>query len=223
MKRPRLATVLLAGYVGLSLLDVTAELTDRQLLARLLMLLLMPVLAGHLWLSGARGPLARWVLVGRGFAWLGDGFGDPLLLKLVFFLGTQIAYSLAFRPYWRSSVLARPVARVLYAVVLGALIVVVSLQAGELLVAVAVYGASLALMVALATGVSRLAAVGAVSFLVSDTVLGYGAFVDPPATPAVRALVMATYLGAQLLIVLAVRREAVSGPGSGGGPVDGRL
>jgi uncharacterized membrane protein YhhN len=221
MKRRRLATVLLAAYVGLSLLDVTAELTDQQLLARVLMLLLMPVLAGHLWLSGARGPLARWVLLGLGFAWLGDGFGDPLLLKLVFFLGTQIAYALAFRPYWRSSVLTRPVARILYAAVLGALIVVLSLQASELLVAVAIYGTSLALMVALATGVSRLAAVGAVSFLVSDTVIGYGAFLDPPPTPGLRALVMVTYLAAQLLIVLAVRRRAAAA-GSGDGGVGGR-
>jgi uncharacterized membrane protein YhhN len=216
MRRGHLATVLLMAYVVAAVLDVTAELTDQERLARALMLVLMPLLAGHLWLSGARGPLARWVLVGLGFAWLGDGFGDPLLLKLVFFLGTQIAYAVAFRPYWRSGVLARPVARVLYAAVLGALIVVVSRQAGELLVAVAVYGASLALMVALASGVGRLATVGAVSFLVSDTVLGYGAFVDPPATPAVRALVMATYLAAQLLIVLAVRRRSAAGSGRGG-------
>jgi uncharacterized membrane protein YhhN len=76
-------------------------------------------------------------------------------------------------------------------------------------------------MVALATGVNRLAGLGAVTFLVSDTVLGYGAFVDPPPAPVIRALVMATYLVAQLLIVLAVRRHATA-LGSGDGAADGR-
>ncbi len=39
--------------------------------------------------SGPRDAVARWVLVGLGFAWLGDCLGDPLLLKIAFFFGTQ--------------------------------------------------------------------------------------------------------------------------------------
>jgi uncharacterized membrane protein YhhN len=222
MRARRAATAVLAAYAVLSLVDVAAELTGQLLLTRVLMLVLMPLLAGHLWLSGAGGPLSRWVLVGLGFAWLGDGFGDPLLLKIIFFLGTQAAYALGFRRYWRSSVLARPVARVLYGAAVGALIVGLSTQAGGLAVAVMVYGASLALMLALATGVNRLVAVGAVSFLVSDAVLAYAAFVAPSPTPVLRAVVMATYLVGQLLIVLGVRREAAAAQGSGDGGPGGR-
>jgi hypothetical protein len=39
---------------------------------------------------------------------------------------------------------------------------------------------------------SRLATLGGVIFLVSDLVLAYGAFVDPPASAGTRALIMAT-------------------------------
>ena len=163
MEPPAAATACLAAYAVLSVADVVAELTDQSLLTRLLPVALMPLLAGFLWWSGPRDAVARWVLVGLGFAWLGDSLGDPLLVKIAFFLGAQLAYCLAFRPRWRSSLLARPGPRIAYAVGLGALVVVVSLQAGSLLVAVLVYGASLALMVALATGVSRLATVGALT------------------------------------------------------------
>ena len=186
------------------------ELADQALPARLLPLFLMPLLAGFLWFSGPRPMIVRWVLVGLGFAWLGDAFGDPLLLKIAFFFGTQLAYCLAFQPFWRCSLLARPTARIVYAAALGALVVAVSLQATGLLAAVLVYGASLALTVALATGVSRLATAGALTFLVSDLVLAYGAFIDRPTAPAVGAVVMATYLPAQLMIVLATRRVATA-------------
>jgi hypothetical protein len=204
----RVAIAFLVAYVGLSMVDVVAELADRSSLTGPLMMVLMPLLVGFLWSSGPRTAIASWVLVGLGFAWLGDAFGDPLLLKIAFFFGTQVAYCLAFRPYWRSSLLARPTARIVYAAGLGVLVVAVSLRASSLLAAVLVYGASLALTVALATGVSRLATAGALTFLVSDLVLAYGAFIDPPAEPVVDALVMATYLSAQLMIALATGRVA---------------
>jgi YhhN family len=210
----RIATVCLAAYAALAVADVVAELLDHALLIRLLPIALMPLLAGFLWWSGPRDAVTRWGLVALGFAWLGDTLGDPLLLKIAFFFGTQLAYCLAFRRRWHLSLLARPGPRIAYAVGLGALIIAVSLQASSLLFAVVVYGASLALTVALATGVNRLAAVGAITFLVSDLALAYGAFVDPPAAPAVSALVMSTYLTAQLLLVLGVRRmtPATTGP-----------
>ncbi|HZA73732.1 MAG TPA: lysoplasmalogenase family protein, partial [Propionibacteriaceae bacterium] len=102
METRRMAIAFLVAYVGLSIVDVVAELADRSGLTGLLMMVLMPVLAGFLWSSGRRTAIVSWVLVGLGFAWLGDAFGDPLLLKIAFFFGTQLAYCLAFRPYWRS-------------------------------------------------------------------------------------------------------------------------
>ncbi len=223
MNPRRAATACVATYAVLSVADVAAELTDQSMLTRLLPVALMPLLAGFLWLSGPRDAVTRWVLVSLGFAWLGDSLGDPILVKIAFFFSAQVAYCLAFRPRWRSSLLARPGPGIAYAVGLGALVVGVSLQAGSLMVAVLVYGASLALMLALATGVSRLATVGALTFLVSDLLLAYGAFIDPPTSPTVGALVMTTYLVAQLLIVLGVRRKAAATTGPTTEAVAGRL
>jgi hypothetical protein len=62
-----IATGCLAAFVALPLLDVAPELSDQDLVACLLPVALMPLLAGYLWLSGARSLIARWVLVGLGF------------------------------------------------------------------------------------------------------------------------------------------------------------
>ena len=200
----------MVAYGVVAAADVLAELGDVYLLTRILPVLLMPLLAGFLWWSAPHTTVARWVLVALAFAWLGDCLGEPLLFKIGFFFLTQVAYCLAFWSRWRYSLLARPGPLVAYAVVMAVLIAAVSLQAGSLWAAVIGYGASLALMVALATGVSRVATLGAVVFLVSDLVLAYGVFVDPPASSVNRALVMATYLLAQLLIVLGTRRQAAA-------------
>ena len=210
MRHRQAATVSLVAYGVVATADVLAELTDASLLTRILPVLLMPLLAGFLWWSAPRTTVARWVLLALAFAWLGDWLGDPLVLKIGFFFITQVAYCLAFQSRWRYGLLARPVPLVVYGVVMAVLIAAASIQAGPLWAAVLGYGASLALMVALATGVSRVATVGAVVFLISDLVLAYGIFVDPPASSVNRALVMATYLLAQLLIVLGTQRQATA-------------
>ena len=74
---------------------------------------------------------------------------------------------------------------------------------------VIIYGLLLSMMVALASGVNRLAATGAVMFLVSDLILGYEFFLSTAESPLLGALVMGTYLPAQLLI-RARRRQAHS-------------
>jgi uncharacterized membrane protein YhhN len=209
VRHRRVAAVSLVAYVVVAVADVLAELSDAYLLTRLLPVLLMPLLAGFLWWSAPRTTVARWVLLALGFAWLGDCLGYALLVKIIFFFGTQVAYCLAFLPRWPYSLLRRPGPLTAYAVVSGALIAAVSLRAGPLSIPVIVYGISLVLMIALATGVSRLTTLGAVVFLVSDLVLAYGVFVDPPASPVNRAAVMATYLLAQLMIVLGTRRQAM--------------
>jgi uncharacterized membrane protein YhhN len=210
VRHRRAAAASLVAYLVVAAADVLAELSDAYLLARLLPVLLMPLLAGFLWWSAPRTTVARWVLLALGFAWLGDCLGYALLVKIIFFFGTQVAYCLAFRPRWRYSLLRQPGPLTAYAVVTAVLLAVVSSRAGPLAIPVIVYGISLVLMIALATGVSRLATVGGVIFLVSDLVLAYGAFVDPPASAATRALIMATYLSAQLMIVLGTRRQAAA-------------
>ena len=79
--------------------------------------------------------------------------------------------------------------------------------------AVLVYGLCLGTMAVLATGVHRLAWVGGAFFLVSDGLIAIDAFSDLD-LPAHDVSVMATYVVAQLLLVLGViRRGASGGPG----------
>ena len=65
-------------------------------------------------------------------------------------------------------------------------------------------------MALLATGLGRAAGVGGAVFVVSDSLIALDAF-GTLTLPAHSVWVMATYLTAQLLLVLAVRETASSG------------
>ena len=188
--------------------DVVAELLHYQALVATLPMILMPLLAGYLWWSSPPSRLRTVTLVALGFSWLGDWLGDPMLVKIIFFLGAQIAYCVALWPGRRRGLLSRPGPLVAYAVGMIALIGLVASQAGALWLPVVVYGTSLFLMVALASGISRLTLIGALLFVASDLTIAYGAFLDPAAAERNGALIMASYLTAQLLLVLGPRRWA---------------
>ena len=72
-----------------------------------------------------------------------------------------------------------------------------------------IYGLLLSLMVALASGVSRLAAAGAVLFLISDLILGYEFFLSTAEVPCSVLLVTGALPAGPLLIV--PRRRAACG------------
>jgi uncharacterized membrane protein YhhN len=134
----------------------------------------------------------RAIIVGLAFAFAGDFFlmlpGDYFLYGLVCFLLTHCAYIYALtrdaRPFGRWPVFAG------FAVV--ALVMVAGLWnavPGAMRLPVAVYAAALAFMAAQAVSrasqmpqgtpteaAARLAAVGGVLFLISDTILAYGRF-----------------------------------------------
>ena len=207
MNRSRRAQACLVGYGLASLADVVAELVHHQGLVATLPMILMPLLAGYLWWSSPPSRLRTVTLVALGFSWLGDWLGDPMLVKIIFFLGAQIAYCVALWPGRRRGLLSRPGPLVAYAVAMIALIGLVAGQAGALWLPIVVYGSSLFLMVALASGISRLTLVGALLFVASDLTIAYGAFLDPAAERN-GALIMASYLTAQLLLVLGPRRWA---------------
>jgi len=114
----------------------------------------------------------------------------------------------ALWPGRRHGLLSRPKALVAYALAMIALIGLVASQADALWLPVVVYGTSLFVMVALASGISRLTLIGALLFVGSDLTIAYGAFLDPAAAERTGALIMASYLPAQLLLVLGPRRWA---------------
>ena len=97
-----------------------------------------------------------------------------------------------------------------YVIPLIAVIGLVAASSGSLALPVAVYGASLAVMAVLATGISRLTGVGGTLFLLSDIVLAVDFFVAPGAIPYAAFVNMALYLPAQLMITLGVLQEVTA-------------
>ncbi len=206
--RRRAAWVCVAAYAVLSIVDVVGEARAIPVLVFALPLILMPLLAAFTLLTVRRSQIRSLLLVALIFAWLGDCLGFSALLKIIFFLGTQIAYCVAFWPMRSRSLLARRGPLIGYALLMIAVVIFVATRSQALALPVIIYGLLLSLMVALASGVGRLATAGAVLFLISDLILGYDFFLSSTDSPLLGALVMGTYLAAQLLIVLGVVRHA---------------
>ncbi|MEZ0447794.1 lysoplasmalogenase [Cellulomonas sp. ICMP 17802] len=202
-----------AVFVAVVVVQLTAEATGAEDLARVSQWLLMPVLAAVVASATRwpRGHLVTWVLVALGFSWLGDlvpslvGDDASFLVMVGFFLLAQVAYVVAFAPHAGRSVLRRrPVLLLPYAAVLVGLVAVCAPGAGALLVPVAVYGGVLTAMAVLATGLGRLAAVGGAVFLVSDSLIALDAFVPSWDLAGQGFWVMLTYVVGQGLLASAV-------------------
>jgi uncharacterized membrane protein YhhN len=214
-RRPA-ARALVVALAAVAVVHLVAQLADAGGLADVTQVLLMPLLAGVLWLetSPRRGRLVTLTLVALGLSWLGDTApklvgGDAAFLVMVgFFLLAQLAYVTAFLPYRAASVIhvRRPLLLGYAAAVVGLVAACVP-GAGGLLVPVLVYGACLGAMAVLATGVNRATAVGGALFLVSDGLIALDVFVPGFGLPAQGFWVMATYVAAQSLIVAGVLLE----------------
>jgi uncharacterized membrane protein YhhN len=205
----------LGGLAVVTAVHLVAQLLGSSGLADATQVLLMPLLAGVLWWesSAPRGRLVSLTLAALAFSWLGDtapklADGDLAFLLMVgFFLLAQIAYIVAFLPYRRRSVLH--VGRAWLAAYVAAVVGLVAACVGgaaDMLVPVLVYGACLGTMAVLSTGLNRLTAVGGAVFLVSDGLIALDAFVPGFGLPAQGFWVMATYVAAQVLLVVGVLR-----------------
>lgn len=183
-------------------------------IADLTQVLLTPLLAWLL-LTTTRLPrsrLVRLTLLALLLSWLGDtlprfvaegsaaGFG----LMLGCFLLAQLAYAAALAPFvGRSIVRTRPALLAPYVLALVVLVAVTAGGAGAMLPAVVVYGLAIVTMAVLATGLDRVATVGAIVFLVSDALIALRAFADVE-LPLHSVLVMLTYVVGQGLLVAAI-------------------
>ncbi len=207
-RRRRAAYRCLLAYLGVLVVDVLAEALRLDAVAGLMLAVAVPLLVVVVVLTVVPSRGRTLLLVALTFSWLGDVLGVDVLIKIVFFLGAQLAYCLRFWPLRRRSLLARRPPAFAYALVMTAVITVMAGLAEGLGPLVVVYGGLLALMVALASGVNRATLVGAALFLISDVILGYRYFVAG-AAPVSGVLAMTTYLSAQLLITLGlVHHEA---------------
>lgn len=214
----RALTLTLAGLGAASAAHLIAQLLDLTWIADPTQVLLMPLLAAALLLGAPapRGRLVRLVLVGLGFSWLGDAVPRLLdgqsgfLVMLGGFLIAQVLYAVAFWPFRRRSVLARPALVLPYLVAAVMIIVACAPGAGPMLPAVAVYAAAIVAMAVLATGLGRLAGLGAAAFVVSDALIAMNSF-EVLTLPGHGVWVMSTYIAAQAMLVAAVQRS----PGHG--------
>lgn len=195
--------------------------------------LLMPLLLGAL-LAGTeppRGRLVRLFALGLVLSWAGDTLPRLLegqaqfLAMLGSFLLAQIVYALALWPLRGGSLLARPAAVLPY---LAAAVVIVGLcapSAGVLLPALVVYAAAICAMAVLATGLGVRGGIGGAVFVVSDSLIALNTF-DVLTLPVHEVWVMATYVAAQVLLVLGVlgrRERAGRRPRDGAGRHDAAI
>ena len=216
--------IALGILAAVSAVHLGAQLLDHAPTVDATQVMLMPAAAAVL-VSGIRAPRGRLVrlgLVALAFSWLGDTAprlvdGDAAFLAMVgFFLVAQLVYAVAFWPYRHRSVLRRP--RLLAPYLLAAVVIagLCAPGAGALLPAVLVYATAIVAMAVLATGLGRLAAIGAAVFVLSDSLIALSSF-GVLTLPGQGFWVMATYIAAQLMLVLAIRKAAApstSAPGA---------
>ena len=182
--------------------------------ADLTQILLMPALLWVL-LTGTPSPKSRLVQLVAGalaLSWLGDtlprfaddGSDTAFGLMLGCFLLAQLVYVTAFLPFASESIARRKPALLLpYVIALAILIAVTGGDSGALFPAVVLYGVVITAMAILATGIDRVATIGAILFLISDALIALDAFLTVH-LPLQGFWVMLTYVLGQTLIVLAV-------------------
>jgi len=204
-------SIAVLAFALVTAVHLVSQLLGHRQIADLTQVLLMPLLALVL-LCATRAPRSRevrLVLVALGFSWLGDTLprladGDAALLTMIgCFLLAQLVYAAAFWPSRHRSVLGRPLALLPYLLAGATIVGLSALEAGALLPAVAVYALAILAMAVLATGRGRVAAIGAAVFVLSDALIALDAF-GVLTLPAHAVWVMATYVAAQVLLVLGV-------------------
>ncbi len=193
-------------YTVVGLLHLVAIAVGADAVVTVTKPLLMPALLVALLLAlpapARRSEVALWTGLGILFGWLGDVFlmdaGLGFVIGLGFFLLGHAAYIVLFA---RRLLLRRPRRwSIVYAAWFVALLVVLAPHAGALLVPLALYGLTLAVLGATASGCSPWIATGAACFVVSDSILGLDRFLPGFALPGVDLVIMTTYLVAQGLI-----------------------
>lgn len=198
-------------FIVVSLVHLGAQAFGGSGLAAATQMVLMPTLAWLLLMRGNAAPprLVQWALLALFFSWLGDSLprfatGDTAFLLMVgSFLVAQVCYVVAFWPLRDQSVLKQPMLLAPYAVGFVAFCIIASPSLGSMLPAVVVYALLLVTMAVLATGLGRLAAAGALLFLVSDALIAWGTFGNGRLAGH-GFWVMSTYLLAQLFLVASI-------------------
>lgn len=177
--------------------------------------LLMPalLLAFVVALPSWRTEITLWGSLALLLAWSGDVFlGAPgevgFLVGLGSFLLAHVMYLLLYvRPLRTRRI---PWYALIFGVWWVALVVLLVPFVGDLAIPVAIYGLVLCSAAAVAMGTTWLVALGAVTFLVSDTILAFKMFHPDFALWQADFVIMFFYIGGQALIILGTVRFAQS-------------
>jgi uncharacterized membrane protein YhhN len=213
---------LLAAYAVVAIAEVAGEATGGTFLVHAAKPLLMPLLMA--WLVVAVGdaggfdlPLT-WLAVGVGFAWVGDlllmGSGDGFFMAgIAAFLVMQVCYLLSMtRISGPGLVRAWKITLVPYVAIWVAINLLVSAGVGAMRIPVLVYSAvALAMAAAALDLVLRVprplgwrVAWGALLFVLSDALIAMTAYGPLSSGSVTDAVIMATYVIAQAMIVTGV-------------------
>lgn len=210
----------LTSYGVVAVVHLLSIVLELSALATATKVLLMPLLAAYL-VSISPQPFSRLVRVALGalaFSLVGDilldvaGRADSdawFLAGVGAFFAAQVLYIVAFTPLVRSGDAGRPPFWALVYVLYGALLTGWLAPAlGGLLLPVAVYAVAISTMGIVAAGVNRYTALGALLFVLSDSMIAVGRFSDvwTLEVGSQRILIMTTYLLAQVLLVVGVGR-----------------
>ena len=209
-------TIWIILFALVLLIDLVAVYLNNESLQFISKPLLMPLLAIYLLLqtSSATSGLKAWIFLALFFSWAGDIFllfeergSNFFLLGLSAFLVAQVFYIVFFhnirmREYIRGNALLLLLVIVYYSILIN----VLSPYLGNMKLPVRIYGVVLSFMVMLAMhtmlGKNKKAALwltmGAILFVVSDSLLAFNKFFSPFNYAGV--VIMLTYGLAQLFI-----------------------
>jgi uncharacterized membrane protein YhhN len=194
-----------APFITISVVHLAAKVTGHSALEAATKAMEIPTLGialGGTLLTTRRKPrvvVTALLFVGLALSWLGDvTLNSRLAVGLAFFLAAHLIYIAMFELAYPRN---RPSAWSLLAIPwFLALVIVVGPQLGVMLPSVVAYSAILGVMAIWSTRGTTLTTVGALLFVVSDTILAFRTFTPRLQHNAWKVLVMATYLPAQALI-----------------------
>lgn len=177
--------------------------------------MLMPalLLAFLVALPSRRSEITLWGSLALLLAWAGDVIlGTPgeigFIVGLASFLLAHVAYLVLYlRPLRTRRI---PWYALVFVIWWVALVVLLLPYVGDLAIPVAVYGLVLCSAAAVAMGTRRLVALGAVTFLVSDTILAFKMFHPNFVLWQADFVIMFFYISGQALIILGAVRCARS-------------
>ena len=218
MNKATLSSIALFAFCLFSIANLVDQVTNIDWLERVTKPLLMTTLAVY-YLSTNKGTVSKFIVFALAFSWIGDmllmlqgQYDDVFLYGLFAFLVANICYIIGFNnAKWTSSEATnKPFVRtrIIFLIAMGFMIIYLLYPAlGEMRIPVMIYT-----IVIISMGISALLRrgkttnqsfilvySGSLLFILSDAMIGINKFLSPIAYGAL--LVMATYIGAQFLII----------------------